>query len=41
MVGCDDATTKLHNGNETTVLCAEKAEGRIYTGTLPFSTTSS
>ena len=40
VVGCDDATTKLRTGDEITVSCAEGAEGRVYAGALPFTTTS-
>ena len=40
VVGCDDATTKLHTGDEVTVSCAEGAEGRVYAGTVPFTMTS-
>jgi len=40
VVGCDDATTKLHTGDEITVSCAEGAVGRVYAGALPFTRTS-
>jgi pyruvate, water dikinase len=39
VVGCDDATTKLHTGDEVTVSCAEGAVGHVYAGALPFTTT--
>ncbi|WP_157268986.1 phosphoenolpyruvate synthase [Azohydromonas aeria] len=37
VVGCDDATTRLHTGDEVTVSCAEGAVGRVYAGVLPFT----
>jgi pyruvate, water dikinase len=40
VVGCDDATTKLHTGDEITVSCAEGAVGRVYAGALSFTRTS-
>jgi pyruvate,water dikinase len=39
VVGCDDATTRLRTGDAVTVSCAEGAEGRVYAGALPFTTT--
>ena len=39
VVGCDDATTRLHTGDEVTVSCAEGAVGRVYGGTLEFTRT--
>jgi pyruvate, water dikinase len=40
VVGCDDATTKLHTGDNVTVSCAEGAVGRVYAGALPFTRTT-
>ena len=37
VVGCDDATQRLHTGDEITVSCAEGAVGRVYAGRLPFT----
>jgi pyruvate,water dikinase len=39
VVGCDDATTRLHTGDDITVSCAEGAVGKVYAGTLSFSRT--
>ena len=39
VVGCDDATTRLHTGDDITVSCAEGAVGRVYAGTLSFTRT--
>ncbi len=36
IVGCDNATEILHDGEEVTVSCAEGEEGRVYRGLLPF-----
>jgi pyruvate, water dikinase len=36
IVGCDDATFVLRNGQEITVSCAEGEEGHVYRGLLPF-----
>ncbi|MBF2073673.1 MAG: phosphoenolpyruvate synthase [Synechococcales cyanobacterium C42_A2020_086] len=36
IVGCDNATDVLKNGQEVTVSCAEGDEGRVYDGLLPF-----
>jgi pyruvate,water dikinase len=36
IVGCDQATEVLHDGQELTVSCAEGEEGRVYPGLLPF-----
>jgi len=36
VVGCDSATARIRTGDEITVSCAEGAEGRVYTGRLPF-----
>jgi pyruvate,water dikinase len=36
IVGCGNATTVLHTGQELTVSCAEGEEGRVYDGLLPF-----
>jgi pyruvate, water dikinase len=36
IVGCDDATFVLKNGQEVTVSCAEGEEGHVYRGLLPF-----
>ncbi len=36
VVGSDDATEKIHTGQEATVSCAEGDEGIVYDGTLPF-----
>ncbi|MDP9927941.1 phosphoenolpyruvate synthase [Variovorax paradoxus] len=40
VVGCDSATARIRTGDEITVSCAEGAEGRVYTGTLPFEKSS-
>ena len=37
IVGTDDATTRLRDGDEVTVCCAEGAEGYVYAGALPFA----
>jgi pyruvate,water dikinase len=39
VVGCDDATTVLHTGDEVTVSCADGAVGRVYAGVLPYTRT--
>ncbi|NHC36656.1 phosphoenolpyruvate synthase [Scytonema millei] len=36
IVGCGDATSVLHSGQEVTVSCAEGDEGKVYQGLLPF-----
>jgi pyruvate,water dikinase len=36
IVGCDNATDILKDGQEVTVSCAEGEEGHIYDGLLPF-----
>jgi pyruvate,water dikinase len=36
VVGAEDATEKLHTGQEVTVSCAEGDEGIVYDGILPF-----
>ena len=36
IVGCDNATDVLKDGQEVTVSCAEGEEGHIYDGLLPF-----
>ncbi|NJN87148.1 MAG: phosphoenolpyruvate synthase, partial [Leptolyngbyaceae cyanobacterium SL_7_1] len=36
IVGCDNATDILREGQEVTVSCAEGEEGRVYGGLLPF-----
>jgi len=36
VVGCNDATTKIKEGMEVTVSCAEGDEGFVYDGLLPF-----
>src|SRR5581483_10614472 len=36
VIGCDDATEKLVNGQAVTVSCAEGAAGKVYEGRLPF-----
>jgi pyruvate,water dikinase len=40
VVGCDSATARIRTGDEITVSCAEGAEGRVYTGRLPFEKSS-
>ena len=40
VVGCDDATTRLHDGDEVTVSCAEGNTGRVYAGRVPVTKTS-
>lgn len=37
IVGTGFATTRLHDGDEVTVCCAEGAEGRVYAGAIPFA----
>jgi pyruvate,water dikinase len=36
IVGCGNATTLLHSGQDITVCCAEGDEGRVYNGQIPF-----
>ncbi|MBP2639833.1 MAG: phosphoenolpyruvate synthase [Firmicutes bacterium] len=36
VVGTEDATEKIHNGEEVTVSCSEGDEGKVYRGLLPF-----
>ncbi|MCW9024657.1 MAG: phosphoenolpyruvate synthase [Gammaproteobacteria bacterium] len=36
VVGCEDATEKINDGDEVTVSCAEGDRGLIYAGKLPF-----
>jgi pyruvate, water dikinase len=36
VIGCEDATERLKNGDAVTVSCAEGDVGRVYSGTLPF-----
>ena len=36
IVGTNDATTVLRDGDEVTVCCAEGAEGHVYPGAVPF-----
>jgi pyruvate,water dikinase len=36
IVGCGNATTLLHSGQDITVSCAEGDEGRVYSGQIPF-----
>jgi pyruvate,water dikinase len=36
IVGTDDATVRLKDGDEVTVCCAEGAEGHVYAGAIPF-----
>lgn len=36
IVGCDDATTLLKNGQAVTVSCAEGEEGKVYEGLLEY-----
>ncbi|MGQ4649332.1 phosphoenolpyruvate synthase [Lyngbya aestuarii] len=36
IVGCDDATGVLTNGQEVTVSCAEGEAGKVYSGLVPF-----
>jgi len=38
VVGCDDATSVIENGQEITVSCAQGEIGYIYDGILPYST---
>ncbi|HEY9024376.1 MAG TPA: phosphoenolpyruvate synthase [Burkholderiaceae bacterium] len=40
VVGCGDATARLHTGDEVTVCCGEGAVGRVYAGALRFERTS-
>jgi pyruvate, water dikinase len=37
IVGTEFATTRLHDGDEVTVCCAEGAEGHVYAGAVPFA----
>jgi pyruvate,water dikinase len=37
IVGTDHATSRLRDGDEVTVCCAEGAEGHVYAGALPFA----
>ena len=37
VVGCDNATQKIPNGEMVTVSCAGGDEGRVYKGDIPFS----
>jgi len=39
VVGTQNATRLLHDGQEVTVSCAEGPEGRVYDGRLPFAET--
>ncbi|WNC70601.1 phosphoenolpyruvate synthase [Thalassotalea psychrophila] len=41
VVGCGDATSKIANGSEVTVSCAEGDTGFIYDGQLEYSVTTS
>ncbi len=36
VVGCGDATTKIHYGDEVTVVCSEGESGHVYEGLLDF-----
>lgn len=36
IVGCGDATDKIHTGQEITVSCCEGEDGKVYEGLLPF-----
>nr|HET7857858.1 phosphoenolpyruvate synthase [Caldimonas sp.] len=36
VVGCGDATTSVHDGDEVTVCCAEGDTGHVYKGLVPF-----
>ena len=40
VVGCERATSTIRTGEDVTVSCAEGAEGRVYAGTIAFTTTS-
>jgi pyruvate,water dikinase len=37
VIGCDDATEKLANGEPVTVSCAEGDTGKVYQGLIPFT----
>jgi pyruvate,water dikinase len=37
IVGTEHATSRLHDGDEVTVCCAEGAEGHVYAGRVPFA----
>ena len=37
IVGTGDATSRLNDGGEVTVSCAEGAEGHVYAGSIPFA----
>ena len=41
VVGCEDATERLHTGNEVTVSCAEGDTGFVYKGMLDFQVVTS
>jgi pyruvate, water dikinase len=36
IVGCEQATDLVHNGQAVTISCAEGEEGKVYDGLLPF-----
>jgi pyruvate,water dikinase len=38
VVGCDDATSTIKNGEEITISCAEGEIGYVYNGLLPYTT---
>ena len=40
VVGAEDATTRLHNGEEVTVSCASGDVGVVYAGKVPFEVTT-
>ena len=37
IVGCNDATKNINNGQEITISCAEGEEGKVYAGLIPFT----
>ncbi|MGK7952043.1 MAG: phosphoenolpyruvate synthase [Xenococcaceae cyanobacterium] len=37
IVGCNDATKNILNGQEITISCAEGEEGKVYAGLIPFT----
>ena len=36
VIGCDNATTEVANGEQVTVCCAEGDTGKVYQGNIPF-----
>ncbi|WP_019509614.1 phosphoenolpyruvate synthase [Pleurocapsa sp. PCC 7319] len=40
IVGCGDGSTKVSNGQEITISCAEGEQGKVYAGLIPFTVES-